>query len=147
MVIPCSRSARRPSVSSARSISPASLFLLCFSSAASWSVRMLLLSYSNRPMRVLFPSSTLPAVMNRSKSILKLKVTVLFSVFHGGFGHLVVYARLAAFAGACSRYFTDDIFDGRSRRLHRRSACHVPDGTIPDLFSLDTVAGIEPYEG
>ena len=50
--MPCSRSADRPSVSSARSVSP----LRC--TPASWSCSTVLLSTSRRPISVLLPSST-----------------------------------------------------------------------------------------
>ena len=69
MVMPCSRSARKPSVSNARSTLPSALDLLLRSKASSWSTRIFLLSYNKRPIKVLFPSSTLPAVKNLSKSI------------------------------------------------------------------------------
>jgi hypothetical protein len=35
---------------------------------------MLLVSYSSRPMRVLLPSSTLPAVLKRRRSISRISV-------------------------------------------------------------------------
>jgi hypothetical protein len=63
MVMPCSRSASRPSVSSDRSIGlPAARR----SSTSSWSARMARLSNSRRPISVLLPSSTLPAVRKRA---------------------------------------------------------------------------------
>ncbi len=65
----CSRSARRPSVKSARSTYSSPRSRLACSTAASWSSKIALLSSSSRPIRVLFPSSTLPAVVNRSRSI------------------------------------------------------------------------------
>ena len=69
MVMPCSRSAARPSTSSAKSISPpwVPTFFESASSAASWSSKISFDSYSSRPMRVLLPSSTLPQVMKRSR--------------------------------------------------------------------------------
>ena len=70
IVIPCSLSARKPSVNSAKSNSPSSLFFVCFSIASNWSIIIDLLSYNNLPINVLFPSSTLPAVINLSMSIL-----------------------------------------------------------------------------
>src|SRR4051794_1229877 len=67
--MPCSRSARSPSVSSARFMpsSPRS-FVEC-SSASSVSSKICFESYSNRPMSVDLPSSTDPAVAKRSSSI------------------------------------------------------------------------------
>src|SRR3989339_1272681 len=58
MVMPCSRSALKPSVNCARSASP------LLETLASWSSSTLLLSSNRRPIRVLLPSSTLPQVMN-----------------------------------------------------------------------------------
>ena len=52
--------ARRPGVPS---------FLLSASSAASWSSKISLESYSSRPISVDLPSSTLPQVMKRSRSL------------------------------------------------------------------------------
>ena len=60
MVMPCSRSADRPSVSSARSVTPARC------TPARWSCSTALLSTSRRPINVLLPSSTLPQVMKRN---------------------------------------------------------------------------------
>ena len=68
MVMPCSRSARKPSVSSEKSSGPPVRFTLLARMAANWSSNMALASYSSRPMRVLLPSSTLPAVVSRTRS-------------------------------------------------------------------------------
>ena len=69
MVMPCSRSAARPSTSSAKSMSPPCVptFFESASSAASWSSKIIFESYSRRPISVLLPSSTLPQVMKRSR--------------------------------------------------------------------------------
>ena len=42
---------------------------LTASTASNWSVNRLLVSYSSRPINVDLPSSTLPAVANRNRSI------------------------------------------------------------------------------
>ena len=68
MVMPCSRSARRPSVSSARLAYSSPRSELVRSIDSIWSVKMLFESYNSRPISVDFPSSTLPAVANRSNS-------------------------------------------------------------------------------
>jgi hypothetical protein len=73
--MPCSRSARRPSVSSARFVTSSPRSLLVRSTAASWSSRIDFESYSSRPIIVLFPSSTEPAVANRRMSISALPST------------------------------------------------------------------------
>src|SRR5919107_1207158 len=61
--MPCSRSARRPSVRRERSSAPSRP---CRSS--SWSPRIALASCSRRPMSVDLPSSTEPAGARRSRS-------------------------------------------------------------------------------
>src|SRR5215203_1176911 len=67
MVIPCSRSARRPSVSRARSAEVRPRSRLTRSTAASWSDRTDFVSCRRRPTRVDLPSSTEPAVARRSR--------------------------------------------------------------------------------
>ena len=68
MVMPCSRSAWRPSTSKAKSIfSPWVPYCFeSFSSACNWSSKIHFDSCSRRPMRVDLPSSTLPQVMKRN---------------------------------------------------------------------------------
>src|SRR5947208_336097 len=66
--MPCSRSARSPSVSSERSRKSWPMRRLVCSTCSSWSTRTCLESYSRRPMSVLLPSSTEPAVAKRSRS-------------------------------------------------------------------------------
>ncbi|MNM95625.1 hypothetical protein D3C81_1080770 [compost metagenome] len=64
IVIPCSRSALSPSVNMAKSTVPSSFFRLARCIASNWSSKMEFVSYSNRPIKVLLPSSTEPAVIN-----------------------------------------------------------------------------------
>ena len=66
MVMPCSRSARRPSVSSARSGASWPRAREVDSTAVSWSSKIALESNSNRPISVDLPSSTEPAVASLS---------------------------------------------------------------------------------
>ena len=61
MVMPCSRSARSPSDSAARSATPSSSV-----TASRWSSGRLSVSCISRPISVLLPSSTEPAVAIRS---------------------------------------------------------------------------------
>ena len=68
MVMPCSRSARRPSVSSARLVYSSPRSRDVRSTASSWSANMDFESNSKRPISVDFPSSTLPAVASLSSS-------------------------------------------------------------------------------
>src|SRR3954454_20647617 len=65
MVMPCSRSAFRPSVKSEKSIGPALRCLDAFSTETIWSSYTDFESWSSLPISVLFPSSTLPAVQMR----------------------------------------------------------------------------------
>ena len=58
--MPCSRSARSPSVKSEKSIGPAVLLRDAASTDRTWSSYTACESYSNLPMSVLLPSSTLP---------------------------------------------------------------------------------------
>src|SRR6266853_1843777 len=110
MVIPCSRSASSPSVRSDRSMSSWPRFCDARATAASWSSKMARVSCSSRPISVLLPSSTLPAVMNRSTprsseawalrsispSKLISEVAFLLAPLHGGFRSLIVHARRPA---------------------------------------------------
>ena len=66
--MPCSRSARRPSVKSEKSMGPAVRFFEAFSTDDNWSSYTRCESYSSRPISVLLPSSTLPAVQMRKRS-------------------------------------------------------------------------------
>ena len=68
IVIPCSRSALNPSVNSEKSMGPAVRFLEAFRTEWTWSSYTPRESYNSRPMSVLLPSSTLPAVQIRSRS-------------------------------------------------------------------------------
>ena len=69
IVMPCSRSARRPSVRRARFVCSAPIASLDRSTASSWSSKIDFESRRRRPMRVDLPSSTEPAVAKRSRSI------------------------------------------------------------------------------
>ena len=73
MVMPCSRSAASPSTSNAKSISPPCVPTrrLSAASASSWSSKIILESYSSRPIRVDLPSSTEPQVMKRSSDLVR----------------------------------------------------------------------------
>jgi hypothetical protein len=62
MVMPCSLSAISPSVNKERSTKSSPLRRLELSTASSLSFVTDFVSYNNRPISVLFPSSTLPAV-------------------------------------------------------------------------------------
>src|SRR5882762_7510546 len=136
MVMPCSRSASRPSVSSDRSSSAAPRRSDARSTAASWSSWIARASYSRRPMSVLLPSSTLPAVANLSGCIERnraltpifgfhLEVPLLLPSFHRGFRGLVVHPRRAALGQPGDPGFLDDCFGVESIGLHRASTADV----------------------
>src|ERR1700750_1583913 len=101
--MPCSRSARRPSVRRERSSAPARPWR-----SSSWSARIPLASWSRRPISVDLPSSTEPAVARRSRSDratdplpwplrpVPLEVAGNLAVLHRGLARAVVGPRLAA---------------------------------------------------
>src|SRR5215210_1135848 len=145
--MPCSRSARSPSVRFARSSRP-----------ASWSAISALASNSSRPISVDLPSSTEPAVATRSISGSSrgcrdpregpLEVPDSLAVFHGGFGDAVVGARLAALGHARGGDLGDDVLERGGARAHGARAAHVADRTVADplgerllaVHALDEVA-------
>src|SRR5690606_1471564 len=87
-----------------------------------------LVSYNNLPIKVLLPSSTLPAVANFKTSILSfLKVSLLFSFFHGRLGTFVIDAR-APLGYLGFPDFGHHFFDGVRIGFHRRGTAHVPHG-------------------
>src|SRR5258706_2914632 len=142
MVIPCSRSASSPSVRSDRSMSSWPRFCDARATAASWSSKMARVSCSSRPISVLLPSSTLPAVMNRStprsseawalRSISPSKlisgVGFLLAPLHGGFRSLIVHARRPALGDRGQRRLGDDLGGRRGGGFHRAGATYVANG-------------------
>src|SRR3954452_4980287 len=134
IVMPCSRSARRPSVSRERSSAPSRPWR-----SSSWSARIAFASCSSRPIRVDFPSSTEPAVARRSRSEraieprplpLPLEVAGNLAVLHRGLADAVVGARLAALGDLGCRDLGDDVVQGGRGRRHRAGAAHVADRAV-----------------
>src|SRR3954470_2800901 len=122
--MPCSRSARRPSVSSDRSTAPLPLRRrLASATWSSWSSRTALESKSSRPISVDLPSSTEPAVASLSE--VALEVTGNLAVLHGGLGDAVVGARLAALGDAGAGDLLDDVGQGHGGGFDRARAAHV----------------------
>src|SRR4029077_16642519 len=90
------------------------------STAASWSSKIARVSCSRRPISVLLPSSTLPAVMKRSTpvpvaaarssspSALMLEITFLLAALHRSVGGLIIHARGAALGDGGQHGFDDD---------------------------------------
>src|SRR5215207_9045903 len=118
--MPCSRSARRPSVRLARSSSP-----------TCWSVISAFASNSSRPIRVDLPSSTEPAVATRSISGSSraprgccdpregpLEVPHSLAVFHGGLGHAVVGPCLPALGHARGGDLCHHVVERRGAGAH-----------------------------
>src|ERR671929_1771912 len=148
MVMPCSRSARRPSVSNARLTSSSPRRSESRSTAASWSSRIDLVSYSRRPISVLLPSSTEPAVATRTMPAVAmsggtLEVALPLAVLHGRLGEAVVGPGGAPFGDAGGGHLLDDLGHARRRRAHRAGAAHVADGAVADDgVLLDDLAGL-----
>src|SRR3954454_21561262 len=127
--MPCSRSARRPSVSSDRSTWPLPLRRrLALATWSSWSSSTALESKSSRPISVDLPSSTDPAVARRSE--VGLEAAGNLAVLHRGLGDAVVGARLAAFGDAGAGDLVDDVGQRDGGRLDRARAAHVADRAV-----------------
>src|SRR2546430_2201035 len=123
MVMPCSRSASSPSVSNDKSRASWPRLLEARATAASWSSNIARVSCSSRPISVLLPSSTLPAVMKRntprsstagavrsiSPSKVISEVSFLLAPFHGGFRGLVVHARGPALGDRSQSRLCEDL--------------------------------------
>src|SRR5690242_11521976 len=141
--MPCSRSARSPSVSRARSVYSSPRRRLVSSTCSSWSANTCFESNSRQPIRVLLPSSTEPAVAMRSVlarrsttgsgwplpsmtvSLEVLEVAATFPVFHGRLANTVVRARLAALGDARGGDLLHHCLERLGPRLHRAGARHV----------------------
>src|SRR6478672_592586 len=159
--MPCSRSARRPSVSRARSAAVRPRSRLTRSTAASWSDRTDFVSWSRRPTRVDLPSSTDPAVARRSsvaaiRRFLLLgsprsigarnerrtswgcsEIALLLAVLHGGLGDPVVGTRGAALGQGGGGHLEDDVGVRAGRGVDRPGARHVTDGAVAHEPGLD----------
>src|SRR5260221_451145 len=155
MVMPCSRSAGSPSASNDRSMPAWPRRLLDFSIEESWSSNIALVSYSSRPISVLLPSSTLPALEKRSMPVSTgdmvsiadtLKVSFLLAQLHRSFRCLVVHARSASFRDAGRRGFDDDLLRIGRVGFHRAGAGHVSHGTKPHRNRFDGLACLRLHQ-
>src|SRR6202035_5421625 len=102
MVMPCSRSARRPSVTRARLVSDKPSRCEDRSTASRLSSNRDLVSYRRRPIIVDLPSSTEPAVENLTSSLIALlaarsgrglrpsEIALLLAILHRRLGEIVV---------------------------------------------------------
>src|SRR5262245_44030820 len=154
MVMPCSRSASSPSVSRERSISSWPRLREARATAASWSSKTARVSCSSRPIRVLLPSSTLPAVMKRrtprsstscdrrsiSPSSATLEIPFLLAPLHRDLGGPVVHARRAALGDRGDGGLGGDLGGGAGRGFDRAGAAHVADGAEAHRELLDLLA-------
>src|SRR5579884_2399262 len=138
IVIPCSRSARRPSVSSARSTYSLPRRRETSSMCASWSTKICFVSYRRRPISVDLPSSTEPQVTRRRSSVERAaasevsEVADTLTVLHRGLAETVVGARLAALGDARRRDLRHHLLDRPGLRLDAAGAGHVADGAEAD---------------
>src|SRR5215210_2119701 len=143
--MPCSRSARSPSVSSARSSVP--LPSRAWETAAmcsSWSERIDLASNSSRPISVDLPSSTEPAVASRSVPTVS-EVAGNLAVLHGGLGGSVVGAGLAALGDAGRGDLLHDRLERRRARGDGARAAHVADRAVADPL-VERLVALEPLD-
>src|SRR5260221_7528273 len=153
--MPCSRSASSPSVSNDKSRSSCPRLLEARAPGARWSSKMARVSCSSRPISVLLPSSTLPAVMKRSTprsptagalrsispSKLMSEVPFLLAPFHGRFRGLVVHARRAALGDGRQHRLRNDLGGRRRIGLDWAGAADVPHGAEADRQLFDRFAG------
>src|SRR4051794_28175288 len=153
MVMPCSRSARRPSVRRARSGASWPRLREACSTASNWSVRTDLESCSRRPTSVDLPSSTEPAVANRSSVVAEssstvivvmLEVPLALAVFHRGLGELVVGPGGAPLGEPGRGDLGDDLLQGHRVGVDGAGAGHVADGAVAHLPLLDRLAVLGP---
>src|SRR4051794_35165298 len=142
--MPCSRSARRPSVSSDRSGASLPRALLVTETASIWSSKIAFESYSRRPMSVDLPSSTEPAVAILRSSLI-LEITFLLAVFHPGFADAVVGAGGTPLCHAGGRHLGDDLLGGLGIGLDAAGAGRVADRAVAHLLGEDrlAVAGLD----
>src|SRR5258707_11609183 len=130
--MPCSRSARSPSVSRARLTYSKPHWVLVRSTASIWSSNSDLASYSSRPIRVLLPSSTEPAVVRRRRSARMSEVSLALAVLHGRLGDPVVGPGSTPFGQPGDGHLGDDVGHGGGGGFHGAGAGHVADGPVPD---------------
>src|SRR5258708_33801266 len=143
--MPCSRSARRPSVSSARLVVSSPRSREVRSTASSWSSKIDFESYSSRPISVDLPSSTDPAVANRNRSMRGAaagcpsalltesisEVPLTLAVFHRCLAGPVVAAGLAALGDPGRRDLGDHLGHRPCLGGDRAGAGHAADGAVP----------------
>src|SRR5580658_4794140 len=159
-MMPCSRSARRPSVTKDRSTSPSPRRSDAVSIAVSWSSKSWRVSKRSRPMRVLFPSSTDPMVAKRRRSmvstpssgppaggepgnvVMGLEIPLTLAVLHGGLREAVVGPRGTALGDPRRRDLTDDLLHRVGVGADGARAGGVADRTEAHRLLSDFLAGV-----
>src|SRR5580698_5954201 len=149
--MPCSRSARRPSVTKDRSTSPSPRRSDAVSIAVS------------RSMRVLFPSSTDPIVAKRRRSmvstpssgppaggepgnvVMGLEVPLTLAVFHRGLREAVVRPGCPALGDSRRGDLTDDLLHRVGGGAHCTRAGGVADGAEAYRFLADFLVGLRAH--
>src|SRR5690348_12955271 len=140
MVVPCSRSSVRPSVKSERSRPSPPARAVLRATAANWSSSSPLASSSRRPISVLLPSSTLPAVVNRSVPVVMSEIAFTLAQLHGRIRRLVVHAGGAALRDGGAHGLGDDLVGGVGLGSHRARAGDVAHGAEADVARHDGLA-------
>src|SRR5579862_1728550 len=147
MVMPWSRSARRPSVTKARSMPEAPRRLLADATASSWSSKSCLVSWRRRPMSVDLPSSTDPMVANRSSvepdagsapgvAVIS-EVTLPLAVLHRRLRDPVVGPGGAPLAHPRGADLGDHLVEGEGRRAYGAGAGGIAHGPEADHDVFD----------
>src|SRR5918998_4057823 len=148
MVMPCSRSARSPSTSNDRSgvDSPRSTEARC--TASIWSASTDLVSYSSRPTRVDLPSSTLPAVTTRRRSVIS-EVPLPLAVLHRGLRQAVVGPGGTALGEPARRHLGHHLVHCGRVGLNGAGARAVAHRAVAHRAGLDSLAaaGTAPRTG
>src|ERR1035437_1745055 len=132
MVIPCSRSARRPSVAKLRLSEDCPLARLAISSACSWSSVSWSASCSSRPT-----AGSAPARRSRWRS----KVALPLAVLHRALGEAVVAPRRPALTDPRRGDLGDHLVDRRRPRAHGSGAGGGADGPGAHAELLRNFAG------
>src|SRR5438128_2141952 len=134
IVIPCSRSARSPSVSRARFTYESPRRFDVSSMCSSWSTKICFVSKSKRPISVDLPSSTEPQVTIRRRSVASAcsEITDTLAVLHRSFGEPVVRTGLAALGDARRGDLGHDVLDRSRLGDDAARARHVADGAEAD---------------
>src|SRR5688572_21101956 len=158
MVMPCSRSAFSPSVNSEKSIGPAPRLADARRTECTWSSNTDCESCSIRPISVLLPSSTLPAVQIRSSPDIRrpsaaplalrpaaLEVALPLLQFHRPVLVVIDDAKLPLGLARRDQLF-DDLGNGVGLGADGARARRAPERTHPALHDLRLLPGHRHHE-